>query len=343
MKRAAANVWICPPSRLDLCKALDGKPISTNDRDGYATFKLAERLQSSLCRKGWRSTEIDKVAVHIDPPDELDRLRGYEYLSIEYRLPASVTVSGQAVARQDRRRHRGAANHPAQAPLANLREFARQLERDGRPLELIGRAYAAQFPELEITVPELSDHRGSIRGSAPIHLLADFYSDGCVSIERMELTRAQFERVIWAARRRMKVEARKRSHRRAGSSNREAVVCQGGGINVAFTSVGDIDAWQWKRVGLRMDDTSGKFALVMLRTKQVRVHHKRTKHEYVFRISDDRIEVAECLLHPNHAAPVDPRDFREEALAAAEWFIEKRSRVSTDVLDVQPRSGWVAA
>jgi hypothetical protein len=66
-----------------------------------------------------------------------------------------------------------------------------------------------------------------------------------------------------------------------------------------------------------MQDASGKFALVMLRAKQVRVHHKRTKHEYVFRISDDRIEAAECLLHPNHAAPVDPRDFREEAQAAA--------------------------
>ena len=84
----------------------------------------------------------------------------------------------------------------AQTPLANLREFAKQLERDGRPLEMIGRAYAAQFPELEITVPELSDHRGSIRGGAPVYLLGDFYSDGCVSIERMELTRAQFERVV---------------------------------------------------------------------------------------------------------------------------------------------------
>jgi len=92
-----------------------------------------------------------------------------------------------------------------------------------------------------------------------------------------------------------------------------------------------------------MEDASGKFALVMLRAKQVRVHHKRTKHEYVFRMSDNRIEVAECLLHPNHAAPVDPRDLREEAQAAAEWFVEKRSGVSTDVFDVQPRSGWVAA
>jgi hypothetical protein len=90
-----------------------------------------------------------------------------------------------------------------------------------------------------------------------------------------------------------------------------------------------------------MDDGSGKFALVMLRAKQVRVHHKRTKHEYVFRRSGDLVEAAECLLHPNHAAPVDPRDFREEAQAAAEWFVAKRSGVSTH--DVQPRSGWVAA
>jgi hypothetical protein len=124
---------------------------------------------------------------------------------------------------------------------------------------------------------------------------------------------------------------------------RAFVVLPGGGINAPFTSVGDIDAWKWKRVGLRMDDTSGKFALVVLRAKQVRVHHKRTKHEYVFRISDNRIEVAECLLHPNHAAPVDPRDYREEAQAAAEWFVEKRSRVSANILDDQPRSGWVAA
>jgi hypothetical protein len=90
-----------------------------------------------------------------------------------------------------------------------------------------------------------------------------------------------------------------------------------------------------------MEDASGKFALVMLRAKQVRVHHKRTKHEYVFRISGDRIEVAECLLHPNHAAPVDPRDFREEAQAAAEWFVTKRLAVSTNVFDVQPGPvGW---
>src|SRR3954454_7485169 len=94
------------------------------------------------------------------------------------------------------------------------------------------------------------------------------------------------------------------------------------------------------RVGLHMDDPCGKFALVMLRAKQVRVHHKRTKHEYVFRISGDRIETIECLLHPNRAALVDPRNYREEAQAAAEWFVANHS---TNVLDVHPRSGWVAA
>jgi hypothetical protein len=98
-----------------------------------------------------------------------------------------------------------------------------------------------------------------------------------------------------------------------------------------------------RNMGPHMDDASGKFALVRLRAKQVRVHHKRTKHEYVFRISGDRIEVGECLLHPNHAALVDPRDYREEAQAAAQWFVANHSGVSTNVLDVQPRSGWVAA
>src|SRR3954467_7325622 len=77
----------------DLCKALDGKPISTNDRDGYATFELADGCMLSLSNS-WRSNEADKVTVHIDPPDELDRLRGYD-LSAEHRLPASVTVSAR--------------------------------------------------------------------------------------------------------------------------------------------------------------------------------------------------------------------------------------------------------
>ena len=178
----------------DLCNSLDGKPISTNDRDGYVTFELVDGCKLSLS-SSWRSTEIDKVAVHIDPPDELDRLRGYD-LSIEYRLPASVTVSAKLPLDRIVADVKERLIIPAQAPLANLREFARQLERDGRPLEMIGREYAAQFPELEITIPELSDHRGSIRGSAPIYLLGDFYSDGRVSIERMELSRAQLERVV---------------------------------------------------------------------------------------------------------------------------------------------------
>ena len=182
----------------DLCKALEGKSISTSDRDGIATFELGDGCKLSLSN-GWRSFEVDKVTVHIDPPDELDRLRGYD-LSAEYRLPASVTMSARLPLDQIAADLRDRLITPAQTPLANLREFARQLERDGRPLEMIGRAYAAQFPELEITVPELSDHRGSIRGGAPIGLLGDFYSDGCVSIERMELTRAQFERVIRALR-----------------------------------------------------------------------------------------------------------------------------------------------
>jgi hypothetical protein len=137
----------------DLCKALDGKPISTNDRDGYATFELADGCKLSLSNS-WRSNEVDKVTVHIDPPDELDRLRGYD-LSAECRLPASVTVSAKLPLDQIVADVKDRLITPAQTPLANLREFSRQLERDGRPLEMIGTAYAAQFPELEITVPEL--------------------------------------------------------------------------------------------------------------------------------------------------------------------------------------------
>ena len=34
-----------------------------------------------------------------------------------------------------------------------------------------------------------------------------------------------------------------------------------------------------------MDDASGKFVLVMLRVDEVRVHRKKTKHEYKFTFS----------------------------------------------------------
>jgi hypothetical protein len=88
-----------------------------------------------------------------------------------------------------------------------------------------------------------------------------------------------------------------------------------------------------------MDDASGKFALVMLRANQVRVHHKRTKHEYVFGISDVRLKMGECFLHPNPAALTD----REEAAAAAEWFVANRSTAPTTVSDALPRYGWVSA
>jgi hypothetical protein len=47
------------------------------------------------------------------------------------------------------------------------------------------------------------------------------------------------------------------------------------------------DTW-W---GQMMDDASGKFALA----DQVRVHHKRTKHEYVFRVAGRHLDVDQCI------------------------------------------------
>jgi hypothetical protein len=65
--------------------------------------------------------------------------------------------------------------------------------------------------------------------------------------------------------------------------------------------------------GQAMDDPTGKFALVRLRADQVRVHHKRTKHEYVFHVAGSHLDVGACVLHPNPAALSDPRGYREEA------------------------------
>jgi hypothetical protein len=92
-----------------------------------------------------------------------------------------------------------------------------------------------------------------------------------------------------------------------------------------------------------MDDPSGKFALVMLRAEQVRVHHKRTNHEYVFRVAGSHLDVGKCMLHPNPAALSDPRSYREEAEAAAEWFVANRAMARTSGPTVDIEHGWVAA
>jgi hypothetical protein len=92
-----------------------------------------------------------------------------------------------------------------------------------------------------------------------------------------------------------------------------------------------------------MDDASRKFVLVMLRADQVRVHHKRTKHEYEFRVAGDRIDVGECILHPNPTAMSDPRSYREEAQLAADWFVANRMTTTAPVPSVNPKHGWVAA
>lgn len=91
-----------------------------------------------------------------------------------------------------------------------------------------------------------------------------------------------------------------------------------------------------------MDDASGKFALVMLRAERVRVHHKRTKHEYVFRVAGSHLDVGECVLHPNPAALSDPRSYREEAEVAAEWFVANRALARTSPT-IDAKHGWVAA
>ena len=92
-----------------------------------------------------------------------------------------------------------------------------------------------------------------------------------------------------------------------------------------------------------MEDVSGKFVLVVLRVDQVRVHHKKTKHEYKFRVSGDPPEVGVCALHPNLAAELDPTNYGEEAKTAAEWFVANCSTPHKPVLEARPNSGWIIA
>ena len=90
-----------------------------------------------------------------------------------------------------------------------------------------------------------------------------------------------------------------------------------------------------------MEDASGKFVLVVLRVDRVRVHHKKTKHEYRFQVSGDPPEIGACAFHPNPAASLDPRGYRDEAKTAAEWFIANRS-ASPAPVRARANSGWVS-
>jgi len=92
-----------------------------------------------------------------------------------------------------------------------------------------------------------------------------------------------------------------------------------------------------------MVDASGKFVLVVLRGCQVRVHHKKTKHEYRFSVAGDPPEVGACTFHPNPAGLVNPREFEEEARAAAEWFVvNKRDEPRPPAPETRAGHGWVS-
>jgi len=90
-----------------------------------------------------------------------------------------------------------------------------------------------------------------------------------------------------------------------------------------------------------MDDASGKFVLVVLRADQVRVHHKKTKHEYRFSVSGNPPEVGTCAFHPNPATPLDPRNYREEAETAAEWFVANAGAPHAPMSGARAKSGWI--
>ena len=92
-----------------------------------------------------------------------------------------------------------------------------------------------------------------------------------------------------------------------------------------------------------MIDASGKFVLVVLRGDQVRVHHKKTKHEYRFSLAGDPPEVGACTFHPNPAGSANPKEFVEDAKAAAEWFVANKRDVSRrPVPETRAGHGWVS-
>jgi hypothetical protein len=92
-----------------------------------------------------------------------------------------------------------------------------------------------------------------------------------------------------------------------------------------------------------MVEASGKFVLVVLRRDQVRVHHKKTKHEYRFSLAGDPPEVGACTFHPNPAGLANPKEFVEEAKVAAEWFVaNKRVTARAPAPETRAGHGWVS-
>jgi hypothetical protein len=92
-----------------------------------------------------------------------------------------------------------------------------------------------------------------------------------------------------------------------------------------------------------MDDATGKFALVLLRADRVRVHHKRTKHEYLFSIADTRLGVGDGILYANSAVADDPRTYREQARVAAEWFVVNSPTTTAQAANTLAKHGWFSA
>jgi endonuclease YncB( thermonuclease family) len=92
-----------------------------------------------------------------------------------------------------------------------------------------------------------------------------------------------------------------------------------------------------------MVEASGKFVLVVLRGDQVRVHHKKSKHEYRFNLAGDPPEVGVCTFHPNPAGSANPKDFADEAKTAAEWFVaNKRDVARRPAPEASQGHGWVS-
>jgi hypothetical protein len=63
----------------------------------------------------------------------------------------------------------------------------------------------------------------------------------------------------------------------------------------------------------------------------------------LFRVAGSHLDVGQCILHPNPAALSDPRNYREEAEAAAEWFIANRRTRPAQIPNTGAKHGWVAA
>jgi hypothetical protein len=165
-----------------LAKALAGtyqRPDTAQHGERYATVLLNDGKATLGLTAGWKSTELHKITVSIEP---VGVKHGYPY-GAEYKTPAATVSTARPmrtiVADITRR-----VIEPAQAPMQKRRDWHVQQEQSANDLRVQAARLTARFPQLRVQFKD-GDHTAAIFNNGGHYLAARLYPDGSVSIDRI--------------------------------------------------------------------------------------------------------------------------------------------------------------